>query len=345
MQYQCENIIINENNLLNCLLEIISNRQFFIIVDKTVADLYAEKIISKLPSNNSYIYVLESTEKNKNLNTVSKIVDKLAELAFGRDTLLIAIGGGIVGDIAGFVASIYMRGIEHIQVPTTLLAQVDACLGGKTGVNHKLGKNLIGTFYPAKQIIINDNFLETLSDRQYINGLGEVIKYAASLDYNFFEYLEKNKKALVARDCKVLMAVINKCISIKKKLVSEDFFDNEKRTVLNFGHTLGHAIEILFQDFLHGEAIALGMLAINNISCSDVRLNNLISDVGLPVKLPQTLSSECIDKLYNLLLRDKKRLSSHSNNEFKVVLLDSLGKSYIDIIDKNTILRAISAIK
>ena len=245
-----------------------------------------------------------------------------------RDNTVFALGVGVIGDITGFAAASYMRGIPYIQVPTTLLSQVDSSVGGKTGINHIQGKNLVGAFHQPKLVLIDIDTLNTLPKRELISGLAEVIKYGAIADYDFFCWLEKQIEQLLNRDPEILIKAILKSCSIKAQVVGDDEFENGRRAILNFGHTFGHAIENIkgYGEILHGEAIAIGMVLaaeISSLNQPDInRLEALIMSAGLPHKI----DSINVDAMYEVMLMDKKVKA----NKLRYVLLRSLGEAFID---------------
>jgi 3-dehydroquinate synthase len=229
---------------------------------------------------------------------MQSILDRLVESGAKRDTTVVALGGGVVGDIAGFAAACYMRGVDFVQVPTTLLAQVDSSVGGKTGVNHEQGKNLIGAFYQPRIVLIDTDTLTTLADRELRAGLAEVIKYGAICDAAFFDWLEENMGRLLARDPDALAHAIRRCCKLKADVVAEDEREAGRRAILNFGHTFGHAIERCrgYGDWLHGEAVAAGMIMaakLSDLAATDVeRLRSLVAAAGLPVEPPAITPQE-----------------------------------------------------
>lgn len=246
---------------------------------------------------------------------MNKILLSMHHEKLDRKSIIVSIGGGIIGDLTGFAASIYMRGIEWMNIPTTLLAQVDAAVGGKTGCNFLGIKNLIGAFYEPEQIVCNIGFLQSLPHREYISGVAEVVKYAMIADYRFFVWLENNKNAVVTRNKDSLEYLIKKCVFIKKSLVMQDFNDKGIRNILNFGHTFGHALESAtnFTDYLHGEAVALGMIFESQLA---VKLELL--DDSLLNRLKDLLQFFCLGRhkqganftsqeLLKYMLHDKKR--------------------------------------
>ena len=214
-----------------------------VVTNETVAPLYLDKLAANLPGKTHHAISLPDGEAHKTVATLRQVLDKLVDVGAGRDVTVIALGGGVVGDIAGFAAASYMRGVAFVQVPTTLLAQVDSSVGGKTGVNHPQGKNLIGAFHQPRAVLIDTETLNTLPERELRAGLAEVIKYGAIADAEFFAWLEENMPALVARDNDALVFAIERSCQLKAEVVAEDERESGRRAILNFGHTFGHAIE------------------------------------------------------------------------------------------------------
>jgi 3-dehydroquinate synthase len=258
------------------------------------------------------ILLLEDRESAKSLHTVERTCRDLIRAGADRNARIVAVGGGVVGDVAGFVAAAYLRGISLVHIPTTLVAQVDSAVGGKTGVNLPEGKNLVGAFFPPKLVLVDPGMLRTLPDREYRSGLYEVIKYGVIADAALFAYLEENLDALLRRDAKALQDVIARSLRVKARVVSKDERESGLREILNFGHTFGHALESVtrYRRFLHGEAIAYGMIAATalsesacNLDAGDVaRIVRLVLRVGPLPKLPNISAS----KLIAAMRRDKK---------------------------------------
>jgi 3-dehydroquinate synthase len=269
-----------------------------IVTNVTVAPLYYEQVKVSLSKAGFEVHKIElpDGEEFKNSDTLNRIYDKLLDDGLDRGAFIVALGGGVIGDMAGFAAATYLRGIPFVQVPTTLLAQVDSSVGGKTGINHAKGKNLIGAFYQPKLVVIDVDVLDTLNEREYLSGLAEVIKYGVVLDRELFELLSSNIDKLLARDRVFLLEVIKQACSIKSAIVERDEREGGLRAVLNYGHTLGHAVEALtgYKTYLHGEAVAIGMAQAAKYSsiigyCSNdeaKRIIELIKLVNLPVDLP-----------------------------------------------------------
>lgn len=298
-----------------------------VVSNETVAPLYLEKLRKCLPSIKVTSHLLPDGESYKSMTTMESILDELVGTRAGRDATIMALGGGVVGDIAGFAAACYMRGIAFVQVPTTLLAQVDSSVGGKTGVNHPGGKNLIGAFYQPRIVLIDTDTLNTLPDRQLRAGLAEVIKYGAIVDSEFFGWLEVNMQALLDRDADALIHAVRRSCEIKAQIVGEDERESGRRALLNFGHTFGHAIEnsLGYGQWLHGEAVAAGMVMAARMSGIDEdeqqRLTSLIDAAGLPVLPPRTGSAD----LREAMQMDKKV----QGGKLRFVLLRSLGDAIV----------------
>jgi 3-dehydroquinate synthase len=264
-----------------------------IVSNETVAPLYLESLRADLGGRNVASLALADGERWKTLASASSVLDELVAMQAGRDAAVIALGGGVVGDIAGFAAACYMRGIAFVQVPTTLLAQVDSSVGGKTGVNHAQGKNLIGAFHQPRLVLIDTDTLGTLPERELRAGLAEVIKHAAIADAEFFTWLERDLEKLLERDPQALAHAIRRSCEIKAAVVAEDETERGRRALLNFGHTFGHAIENVlgYGAWLHGEAVAAGMVmaaALSDVQESERRrLRDLIARAGLPTAPPE----------------------------------------------------------
>jgi len=309
----------------------VAGKDIFIVTNEVVAPLYLKEISSIFSDMNVVEYILPDGEQEKKLKTIHKIIDRLMEVGFGRDATLIALGGGVVGDIAGFTASIFMRGISFIQVPTTLLAQVDASVGGKTAVNHKSGKNLIGSFYQPKCVICDTKFLETLNATEFSAGLSEVIKYGLIHDGEFFQWLQKNIKQILSNDQAAVEYVIQRSCAIKAEIVALDEKEQSVRALLNFGHTFGHAIEKLtgYGNWTHGDAVAVGMVLaarlsekmslISEDSVQDIE--NILTASNLPISLPNMDA----DELLAAMKSDKKV----KDRNIQLVLLKNIGEAFL----------------
>ena len=295
-----------------------------VVSNTTVAPLYREKLLPNLGGKSVTHIELPDGEQYKTVATMQSILDALVGSGANRDTTLIALGGGVVGDVTGFAAACYMRGVSFIQVPTTLLAQVDSSVGGKTGVNHPLGKNLIGAFHQPEIVLIDTDTLQTLPDRELRAGIGEVIKYGAICDAEFFAWLEENMTALLGRDANALAHAIRRSCELKAEVVAEDEREAGRRAILNFGHTFGHAIERCqgYGEWLHGEAVAAGMIMAAELSGIDAtRLRGLVAAAGLPVEPPGISAADWM----NAMGMDKKV----QGKQMRFVLLRELGDAYV----------------
>lgn len=305
-----------------------------IVSNPTIAQFYLKTVTDTLEKRGCVVdhILLPDGEKYKTLDSLNLIFTKLLQGNHGRDTTIIALGGGVIGDVAGFAAASYQRGVRLIQIPTTLLSQVDSSVGGKTAVNHEFGKNMIGAFYQPSAVMIDTLTLNTLPKREVNAGLAEVIKYGAILDYEFFEWLEKNIDDLVALKQEALQHCIARCCQIKADVVARDETEKGDRALLNLGHTFGHAIEthLGYGNWLHGEAVSVGMMMaaalseeLGNISVEDVaRLEKLLARANLPTVSPDGMQPE--DYLPHMM-RDKKVLAG----KLRLILLKSLGQAYV----------------
>ncbi|TGU70645.1 3-dehydroquinate synthase [Geomonas terrae] len=289
-----------------------------VVSNTTVAPLYFETVRASLEEAGyrAIEVILPDGEAYKNSTTLNLIYDGLVDASLDRGSFILALGGGVIGDMAGFAAASFLRGIPFIQLPTTLLSQVDSSVGGKTGINHPRGKNLIGAFYQPKAVLIDVNTLDTLPEREYRSGLGEIVKYGAVLDGDFFTFLEQNVEKLLARDKEALIHAVARSCAIKAKVVALDEREGGIRAVLNYGHTLGHAVETLteYTGYLHGEAVAIGMVQAAKIShhygyCSDSdrgRIDALVGALGLPAELPAFPAERYAEALsHDKKVRDK----------------------------------------
>ena len=310
----------------------IGGRQVMVVSNETIAPLYLQTVLDMLADFNTATVILPDGEQYKNLDTLNMIFSALLENRFNRDCTLIALGGGVVGDITGFAAASYQRGVAFLQVPTTLLAQVDSSVGGKTGVNHLQGKNMIGAFHQPRCVLIDTNTLDTLDDRQLAAGIAEVIKYGLIHDAEFLDWLETNMEALKARDKQALEYAIERSCAIKAKIVAADERESGQRALLNLGHTFGHAIETAmgYGNWLHGEAVAAGMLMAADLSArhgwltADAvqRTAKLLQQAGLPTAPPDAMEEA---QFIQLMAIDKKVVDGN----LRLVLLKSLGDAIV----------------
>jgi 3-dehydroquinate synthase len=265
----------NFDGLNACFDEHKINDKLLIISDKKVWDHFGNEFESKILNKKLFNYIIPGGEKYKSLDTINAIYDKCIEFDFSRSSAIIALGGGVIGDIAGFAASTFMRGIRLVHVPTTIIADVDSSVGGNVGVNYKNIRNIIGAFYHPTLIYINTSTLKTLDRGQIISGVAEVIKYAVLFDREFFNYLGENMNGLLSLESDKLNYVIRKCIGYKLKAIENDMYDGRENQLLNFGHTVGHAIEVISKYSMHhGEAVALGMMFETALS----RISNILPE-------------------------------------------------------------------
>ena len=303
-----------------------------LITDTNVGQRYADTCVKSLKKAgfDAVVITVPAGEKSKSMSQVAKAYDLLSTHRLERKSFVVALGGGVVGDLAGFVAATYLRGIPFVQIPTSLLAQVDSSVGGKVGVNLKSGKNLVGAFHQPKLVLCDLATLKTLPEREFRAGLAEVIKYGIIYDAPFFASLEKDLAKILKRQPQLLEKVIARCCEIKADVVSQDETETGLRAILNFGHTIGHGIEAVFRygEYLHGEAISIGQVAAAELSseqtgfpASDAqRIEKLFARTGLPTRL--NFSAKQWEKLVNAMRLDKKV----SAGEIKFVLASAIGQ-------------------
>jgi 3-dehydroquinate synthase len=312
----------------------IRSKQVLIVTNETIAPLYLAKLQMVLAGYQVETVILPDGEQYKTLQYLEKVFDQLLAKKFSRNSTLIALGGGVIGDMGGFAAACYQRGIAFIQIPTTLLAQVDSSVGGKTGVNHPLGKNMIGAFYQPQCVIADADVLDTLDDRQLSAGLAEVIKYGLIRDPAFLQWLEANMPKLLARDKEALAYAIERSCINKAEVVGEDEFESGVRATLNLGHTFGHAIETGsgYGHYLHGEAVAIGTCFAADLSrrlgwLNDADVKRIIA-VFKAAKLPVTPPKEMTTEQYvDLMAVDKKNV----DGKIRVILLEAVGKASLPV--------------
>ena len=303
-----------------------------LVTNPTVANIYLEPVSQTLTQAGFQVVpvLIADGEEHKNQGSLELIYDSLVSARLERKSSIVALGGGVVGDLAGFAAATYLRGVSYVQIPTTLLAQVDSSVGGKTGVNHPGGKNLIGAFYQPRLVLIDVDVLSTLPRRELVAGLSEVIKYGVIEDAELFRLLESNIGRLIELDRELLIHVITTSCSIKARVVEQDEREDDYRAVLNFGHTIGHALEAAteYRDFLHGEAVAIGMAKAAVISarqgfCEEQtvqRIHSLLEKTGLGTEVPKTILR---DRLIQRMEVDKKS----AGGKIKFVLCEAIGKT------------------
>jgi len=310
----------------------IRGKEVLIVTNETVAPLYLDTVKTALNDYRLESVILPDGEQYKTLDTMQLIFDRLLEARMTRQVTIIALGGGVIGDMAGFAAACYQRGVPFIQVPTTLLSQVDSSVGGKTAVNHPLGKNMIGAFYQPQCVLADTATLKTLDDRQFSSGLAEVIKYGLINDAEFFDWLEQNMSLLVSREPAALAQAIARSCQDKATIVADDEREQGVRALLNLGHTFGHAIETGcgYGNCLHGEAIAIGMVMAADLSQrmgwlsteKVTRISGIMTAANLPVTVPGKLSSA---DFMNLMAVDKKV----QDGLIRLVLLKDIGQAII----------------
>ena len=325
--------------------KLINTSQVMVVTDTNVEKLYLSGLLKSLDGFKVSVHVIPDGEIHKNLETMNGLMTDLLQNRFGRTSCMVALGGGVVGDLTGFSAACFQRGIKFIQVPTTLLAQVDSSVGGKTAVNHALGKNMIGAFHQPAGVIADVSVLQTLPARELASGLAEVIKYGLIRDPDFYDWLESNITRLVAREPEALEYAIERSCFNKAFVVAEDETETGVRATLNLGHTFGHAVEtgLNYKLWLHGEAVGLGMLMAAHMSMlcgwltadTCARIRSLLVQTGLPVKLPVELANADIRDLMSV---DKKV----SHGRLKLILLKGIGEAVItDSFAETTLLETI----
>jgi len=325
-------IHISKNISKSVLNKHLGNKnKVLIITDNGVPKKHLRELKNTINNKNIAIFTLNKGEKSKSFSSYKKILNKLLELKFDRSDFIIAIGGGVVGDIAGFSAATYLRGIRYIQIPTTLLAQVDSSVGGKTAINVIQGKNLVGAFYNPSLVLISTSFLGTLSKEEYKSGLGEVVKYALIGNKKLKNIIEKNSQDIINRDESVLKIIIEESIKTKSKIVTEDEKESGIRAILNFGHTFGHAIEAHnnYKNITHGAAITLGMVIASKLSFFEGHINNyqldnivnLIDSLGLNTDHSKYKYSQ----LKQYFLSDKKI----KDGKLNLILIDKNFNAFI----------------
>lgn len=311
-----------------------AQQKVVVISNETVAPLYADAILHLLEQRgcDALLLTLPDGEQYKTLDTFNHVMSFLLEHNISRDAIVIALGGGVVGDLVGFAAACYQRGVDFIQIPTTLLSQVDSSVGGKTAVNHPLGKNMIGAFYQPKAVIIDTDCLKTLPKREFAAGMAEVIKYGIIYDHEFFIWLEENLERLYALDETALTYAIARCCQIKAEVVAQDEKESGIRALLNLGHTFGHAIEaeLGYGNWLHGEAVAAGTVMAARTAQSQglldtesvARIIQLLQRANLPIHTPASMT---YSDFIRHMMRDKKVLSG----ELRLVLPTSIGTAEV----------------
>ena len=335
------NIIIGSNLMSNISKITKDNslnfKQCLLIIDKNISKKIVSKIKKSLIKKNPYVYFYKANEINKNQNHVNKILDILLNKNFSREDCLISIGGGITGDISGFAASLFKRGLKFINIPTTLLSQVDSSIGGKTAINTKYGKNLIGSFYQPNLVISDIQFLKTLPKREIVCGYGEILKHSLIANKNYYNYLNKNCNKIFNLTSPFIEKTIYESCKIKKNVVEKDEKEKGLRKILNFGHSFAHAYEASLgysKKLNHGEAVILGMISALNFSLKKNILKkseynsiiNHISNSNLPSKINNFFKIKDLKKILSFMLKDKK----NSSDKISLVLLKKIGSPIIN---------------
>ena len=320
-------------------------KQILIVSNEVVAPLYLDAVRAALGRRDVQTVVLPDGERHKTLATFASILDRLVDARFHRDCCLVALGGGVVGDVTGYAAASFQRGVDFVQVPTTLLAQVDSSVGGKTAVNHPRAKNMIGAFHQPIAVLADTDTLATLPPRELSAGLAEVIKYGVIVDAGFFAWLESAMKPLRALDAAALAHAIRRSCEIKAAIVAEDEREHGRRAVLNLGHTFGHALEAIggYERWLHGEAVALGIVlaartsaALGWIGAADCeRIESLLESAGLPVAATGVDPDDVIDRMQLDKKADRKGV--------KLILVEQLGRAVVAPAPDRSLLRAVIA--
>jgi 3-dehydroquinate synthase len=311
-----------------------------IITNPKVAGLHLKRLLEHISADELYIITVPDGEEYKNQQSIDLILESLFNHKFNRNSTLIAFGGGVIGDMTGYAASIYQRGVDFIQIPTTLLSQVDASVGGKTGINNRYGKNLIGAFYQPKAVYIESDFLNTLQKREFGAGVAEIVKMAVTFDKEFFEWLERAD----LKDKKDLQLAIKKSVELKAWVVAQDEKERGLRAVLNYGHTFAHVIENLthYKRYLHGEAVSIGICMANDLA---VKLDLLSQEDNQRVKgllqrydIPTSFRVEDVEEFYDHFFLDKKA----NNNKIKFILARGLGEHLItDEIERSLVIETL----
>ena len=322
-----------------------------VVTNETVAPLYLDRVVAALSEGGEIrveVVILPDGEEHKNMDVLMKVFDKALDARLDRQTTFVALGGGVIGDMTGFAAASYQRGVHFVQIPTTVMAMVDSSVGGKTGVNHPAGKNMIGAFYQPRCVLIDTDTLSTLPDREYASGMAEVVKYGLIRDADFFEWQEKNVDALAARDDDVVVTAIERSCVNKAQVVALDEKEGGVRATLNLGHTFGHAIEtgIGYGEWLHGEAVSVGMAMAADMSerlgwideSVAARTLALLKKFNLPVDVPECMTVETFEKLMAV---DKKA----ANGKLRLILLkgDLGGCVFTADFDKQTLAETLDA--
>jgi len=323
------------------LLETYKSTKWVFFTQKSIYRYWENRLIGILEKDkiDYEIIFLEEGERGKSIKLISNIYNRLIKMGCNRDTIFLGLGGGVVGDATGFIASTFMRGVSYFQIPTTLLSMVDSSIGGKTAINTSKGKNLVGSFYQPKGVLIDPDFLDTIKDEEIFSAVSEIAKYGILFDKSFFSYLNKNLKSIINRNANILLNIITRCCEFKANIVSIDEFDKGKRKLLNFGHTYGHALEFNY-NFNHGQSVAYGILFSTYYSHFNNGLNkknfNRIFNFFMNLNLPKIIKPNA-KELLKLMKRDKKK----DNDGINFVLIKDIGIPYFDKIEDNKIINYI----
>ena len=321
---------------IKTLPELTLDKKVAVITNPTVAGYHLNYLLNRLKAKELSIITLPDGEEYKTMEYITYALERMFDAKFDRNSLIVAFGGGVIGDMSGFAASIFLRGIDFIQIPTTLLSMVDSSVGGKTGINNKYGKNLIGAFYQPEAVYIDTHFLSTLPKREFAAGMAEVIKMAVMFDKNYFENLEN--------ETLTIEEVIKRSVELKAWVVNQDEKEKGIRSVLNYGHTFGHVIENLtnYKTYLHGEAVAIGMVMANELSLElgyltdkeAERIKKLLEREGLPT----SYKIKDVEEFYEHFFADKKTL----DNKIKFIIPQSIGKyKIVQNLDKKTVIKTL----
>jgi len=337
----CKNLLNNTGAEIKKVIP--KAKKFLLITDKNIPKSYVRSILSSIKSKNKYLFTLSAGEKSKNMNFTNAIIKKLFKYNFNRDDCVIALGGGVIGDLSGFASSIYKRGVNLVQIPTTLLAQVDSSIGGKTGINSSEGKNMIGTFYQPKLVLIDPITLKSLPHRHLVAGYAEILKYSLIMNAKFFSWLEKNSHSIInLTDLNLVMYAIKESCRSKAIIVQKDEKEKNLRAILNFGHTFAHAFEAVKKysnDLIHGEAVLYGMMIASSLSVKMKMLNinehqrikNLYRKLNINYQIKNIFNKKDVTKIFNYMKHDKK-ISGYKIN---LILLSKIGKAKIFSSDLN----------
>lgn len=330
--YIDERVLTDRHRMRTLLDPLVRGKQVAILSNSTVHTLYGLALQEVLEGLQADVFLMQDGEQFKSLETYAQFMDFLMANRHNRTTCIIALGGGVVGDLAGFAAATFQRGVDFVQIPTTLLAQVDSSVGGKTAVNHAAGKNMIGAFYQPKAVVIDTLTVRSLPAREYAAGLAEVVKYGVIADAAFFAWLEDHVEALLAREPDVLRLVIQRCCEVKAQIVAQDEREGGVRALLNFGHTFGHAIENLagYGQWLHGEAVAVGMVMAARFSerllgfprDHSERLERLLQNLQLPVRLHNAMDH---DEIVQAMGMDKKAF----DGQLRFIVSRAIGQAQV----------------